>query len=402
MEPEEKVEKADKTDEKKQAEKKTDTNSGLAGNSKELLSRKEKEAKKVFYYMTLLQNACIAGRLKDIYQKEKKLLEDRMAALGVPLDDEKIPAEKEEIKGDLRKLESAYKYFRTPVFAVMAKKTEYLQKQIDMLIKQNRALAKQVEELKKEYAHASVAEEHGKATEENSSKDEDIGNVPEENVSSRIKKEKLPESPNKPQPPKFVKGGIIEIGIYPYDADGRMKPVEWIILEEYKDGTALVISKYGVDSKPFNEEYAAVTWKSSTVRKWLNSSFFSSVFSAREQTGIINTIVPGTAADPEDTGENISDSGDTKDKLFLLSADEAEKYFHGDDARRARPTPYAVQRGAYLNGTSGWWWLRTSGGKGYKAAAVNLEGGINEPGLRVNSDTEAVRIAMRINLSLFR
>ena len=46
MEPEEKVEKADKTDEKKQAEKKTDTGSGLAGNSKELLSRKEKEAKK--------------------------------------------------------------------------------------------------------------------------------------------------------------------------------------------------------------------------------------------------------------------------------------------------------------------------------------------------------------------
>ena len=390
MESENKAEKADKTEERSAADKKTE----------ELKTKKEKEAKKVFYYMTLLQNACIAGRLKEIYSKEKKVLEDKLASTGVSIDGKKNTAEKEEIKSDLRKLESAYKYFRTPVFAVMAKKTEYLQKQIDMLIKQNRALAKQLEELKKESDMRQQTAEYSIGPKGNSEKDKNGVSSKPENHSKELN---VPvEPPHKPQPPKFIKGCILEIGIYPFEADGRMKPVEWIILEEYKDGTALVISKYGVDSKPFNDEYAAVTWKSSTMRKWLNSSFFSSAFSAREQTGIINTIVPGSLPDGENAADTELDSGDTKDKLFLLSADEAEKYFHGDDARRAKPTPYAVQRGAYLNGFSGWWWLRTPGEKGYKAAAVNLEGGINEPGLRVNSDTEAVRIAMRINLSMFK
>jgi len=61
-----------------------------------------------------------------------------------------------------------------------------------------------------------------------------------------------------------------------------------------------------------------------------------------------------------------------------------------------------VQRGAYLNGNAGWWWLRSKGANPYYASAVNLEGAIPPLGLRVNSETEAVRVAMKINLELMK
>jgi ribosomal protein L40E len=47
---------------------------------------------------------------------------------------------------------------------------------------------------------------------------------------------------------EYKVGDIIKFGSYPYETDGTEKPIEWIILEKYSDGKALVISKYGLDA----------------------------------------------------------------------------------------------------------------------------------------------------------
>ena len=46
--------------------------------------------------------------------------------------------------------------------------------------------------------------------------------------------------------------------------------------------------------------------------------------------------------------------------MFLLSEEEAEKYFSNEDERRCKATEYAVKNGAYVgNDNSCWWWLRS-------------------------------------------
>ena len=65
----------------------------------------------------------------------------------------------------------------------------------------------------------------------------------------------------------------------------------------------------------------------------------------------------------------LSDVG-TSDNVFLLSKEEAEKYFANDDLRRCKATDYAVKNDAWVNdggrfstdlGAKGYsyWWLRS-------------------------------------------
>lgn len=79
-------------------------------------------------------------------------------------------------------------------------------------------------------------------------------------------------------------GDLINFGSYEQDndfANGR-ELIEWIILSVEKD-RALLISRYALDTKPYNDEYNNVTWRTSTLRKWLNNDFFNEAFTAEEK-----------------------------------------------------------------------------------------------------------------------
>lgn len=47
-----------------------------------------------------------------------------------------------------------------------------------------------------------------------------------------------------------------------------------------------------------------------------------------------------------------------KDKVFLLSAKEAEQYFKSDEDRKCNPTKLPIINGFYGRC---WWWLRSLG-----------------------------------------
>ena len=137
------------------------------------------------------------------------------------------------------------------------------------------------------------------------------------------------------------------------------------------------------------------------MRNWLNNDFFSTAFSDDEKA-MIPTVTVSADMNPEyNTNPGIA----TKDKVFLLSIVEAEKYFTSDEARNCVPTEYAISNGAYTSDSytkdgkaTCWWWLRSPGYSHIHAADVNSGGVVYENGNFVDGDDIAVRPAMWITI----
>ena len=192
-------------------------------------------------------------------------------------------------------------------------------------------------------------------------------------------------------------GDCFKFGIYEQDnntSNGR-EDVEWIVLEK-KESQILVISKYVLDCKPYNTGYTEVTWEKCTLREWLNNDFFDSTFFAKQKEMISSGSVPADKNPDYSTNPGKA----TQDQVFLLSINEANKYFSSNSARQCKPTDYAIENGVLENGSGNcWWWLRSSGYLQFYAAGVDYTGDVVEYGTRVNYGNYAVRPAMWIDLS---
>jgi len=195
------------------------------------------------------------------------------------------------------------------------------------------------------------------------------------------------------------KGQYITFGAYEQDnniTNGK-EDIEWLVLE-VKDGKALVISKYALDCKPYNNtSYTDVTWETCTLRKWLNNDFINAAFSADEKA-----MVPTVTVSADNNPDYSTNPGNaTQDQVFLLSITEVNKYFSSDGARQCKPTNYANANGEDVKGSNGncWWWLRSPGSYQCCAAYVHIGGDVVGSGLPAHDDTDAVRPAMWIDLN---
>ena len=192
-------------------------------------------------------------------------------------------------------------------------------------------------------------------------------------------------------------GDIITLGQYEQDGstENGAEAVEWLVLAVEGD-RALVISRYSLDAKPYNEKNQSVTWESCTLRTWLNGEFYNSVFSSEEKGRIRRQSLRNP-----DNGEYGTKGGNaTSDRIFLLSIEEAEKYFKDDNARKCLPTAYTKNREAGVDKESGtvWWWLRTPGSSSKNAAGVNYGGVVRSSGGNVNYSSGTVRPAFWLDL----
>ena len=191
-------------------------------------------------------------------------------------------------------------------------------------------------------------------------------------------------------------GNIISFGAYQQDKTSKEKtPIEWIILD-IQDGKALLVSLFALDCKRYNEEYTSVTWESCSLRKWLNETFVDNAFNTVEQKMIQSTNVTADR-NPE---YNTDPGNNTNDKVFLLSINEANKYFTSIEDKACEPTDYAVAQGAYKAISNGncWWWLRSPGRNSYNTAYVYCDGDIYYRGSDVGDSDNAVRPALWIDL----
>ncbi len=233
--------------------------------------------------------------------------------------------------------------------------------------------------------------------------------------SIKIKAASLKDEENTYDYSSVKKGDIIKFG--KYEQDGIMtngkEDIEWIVLSK-KKGKLFVVSKYVLDCLPYNKSsYKEVTWKTSTVRKWLNKIFYKNAFTKTERDRICKVKIEN----PDNPDYYTEGGAKTKDKVFLLSTDEINNSGYGfsisfreeDSKRQCIPTAYAKALGVRTNA----WLLRTPGA--YADAVsyvtsfgmVDIEGidiGIsfmgydNEDSVRGLADRPGIRPAMYISI----
>ena len=181
-------------------------------------------------------------------------------------------------------------------------------------------------------------------------------------------------------PQNIVPGDIVLFGRYPQTKGGTdLTQIEWIVLE-VRGNRLLLLSRYGLDAKPYKTRNRSVTWETSSIRTWLNETFFFHAFTSGEQ----NIILPTTIDNSEDQGNRdwtTVTGNNTQDRVFLLSYAEAEKYFISDYGRACVPTDYAIKQGAWRSASfkidgrgAGAWWLRSPGASSGHAAIVSAKG----------------------------
>ena len=141
-----------------------------------------------------------------------------------------------------------------------------------------------------------------------------------------------------------------------YEQDGDLsngeEPIEWLILEK-NDNQYLVISKYGLDSQKYHDQWEVVTWETCRLRVWLNQTFYGAAFNPAEQDMIMTSDVCS------ESPTHSYPSRTVQDKIFLLDCRESYRYFKSEKARTCIATQYAIDQGSTVQyGGTCWWWLR--------------------------------------------
>ncbi len=189
-------------------------------------------------------------------------------------------------------------------------------------------------------------------------------------------------------------GSIITFGRYPQTESGEVKPIEWRVLE-VKDNKALLLADKGLAGIPYNVQKMPVTWKTSSIRQWLNSDFYNAAFSESEKSRVSVTDLKNP--DNPEFGTNGGD--DTRDRIFLLSLDEAEWYLMYDADRVIKATPYADQNCVFVSSAGrSFWWLRSPGHDQYFASIVKGGGELYPSGNSISTCHIAARPALWIKL----
>ena len=171
----------------------------------------------------------------------------------------------------------------------------------------------------------------------------------------------------------FINFGALE-------KDTGSETIEWQILEyDKKNNRALLLSRYLLAGNQYNDfgnvisDSQTVTWAKSSIRKWLNDDFYGSAFTGPEQALIKKTKVTNS----DNPGTKTKGGKNTKDKIFLLSIAEIQKYFVPKELEKDS----AGRIGRYKDGRMSEWWLRSPGiGKAGKktgsASYVDENGGV--------------------------
>jgi hypothetical protein len=182
-----------------------------------------------------------------------------------------------------------------------------------------------------------------------------------------------------------------------------------------RDDEALLLSEEMIEERLYNTDSKDVTWEMCTLREYLNGEFLQT-FDLEEQS----LIVEKTISNKDNLWYETSGGEDTNDKIFLLSLEEVDEYFgNSGDYKSKRRKSWNQEVGAYIedsdygvyisnkndsdrvakcsNGKFGWWWLRSPGTDGGRAASVYDDGSVYVRGNDVDSDG-GVRLTLWLNL----
>ena len=161
----------------------------------------------------------------------------------------------------------------------------------------------------------------------------------------------------------------------------KYEPIKWRILSE-NDGKALILAELILDSQEFYPSISSYTengttiyannWEYSTIRKWLNETFYNVAFNDLQKALIVATELDNKTTASSSGNSYATCQNNTTDNVFLLSYKDMLNTSYGfsssnsnyDTARRKQTSDYAQVQGAYTSTKSGYlgngnWWLRS-------------------------------------------
>ncbi len=200
-------------------------------------------------------------------------------------------------------------------------------------------------------------------------------------------------------------GDVVYLGAYEQDnkTDNGDEPIAWLVLT-VEDDRALLVSQYALDCQIFNAEKTYVSWADSSLRAWLNDAFLTSAFTEDEQTAILTSSVSNAATEGNPEWAN-GNGTTTKDKLFLLSYNEAVTYLAEKNDRKTSGSEYARSNGAKFLGITSIgigetdWWLRSPGKEAGQACFVDVHGAFSSKGM---TDKVGIRPALWLDTTVDR
>jgi len=185
----------------------------------------------------------------------------------------------------------------------------------------------------------------------------------------------------------------------------------WFVLDVQND-KALLITEDIIEKRSYNDAWTGVTWETCGLRKYLNGKFLQK-FTKEDQRKIVETQI----SNPDNLWYGTPGGWNTFDKVFLLSLEEVDRYFgNSGDYQNKRRKGYehgkwvTTNNGWYLsNAHDGdraakfgneacWWWLRSPGSIGSRAADVAGSGDVYIIGGDVIVASGGVRPALWLNL----
>ena len=170
---------------------------------------------------------------------------------------------------------------------------------------------------------------------------------------------------------QFAVGSTVSMGSW----DGR--PIHWRVADS-RGKLRLLLAEDAFLERAYNDLRVDVSWKTSTLRRWLNGEFLETAFSREERMCVIS----GRVDNPRNPRFFTQGGAPSMDKVFILTQEEIEKYLPAQQDR-------ALGK---------WWWLRTPGDNLLAVTAVDADGSVYMHGINVNYTNGGVRPAMWILL----
>jgi hypothetical protein len=157
--------------------------------------------------------------------------------------------------------------------------------------------------------------------------------------------------------------------------------LEWIVIGKEGDKIKLLASK-GIAGSYYHQKHEDITWEKCDLREYLNSTYFTDMFSKYEWSCVC----------------------DNADVFTLLTVDELYELYPNAEDRKLIVTDYAQATGTNANRISklhqwdmkgydsSWWWLKGSNKEGeITAPIVEIDGSIYENKKYVNKPGGAIR-----------
>lgn len=201
----------------------------------------------------------------------------------------------------------------------------------------------------------------------------------------------------------------------------KYEPIKWRVLNR-NGNDAFLLADIVLDDQPYNTNYTDVTWKTSSIRSWLNGygasvnqprtdysrkNFIDTAFTDSQKNAIYTTNVVNN----NNINYGTAGGSNTSDKIFLLSESEvyntatAAKYgfvkdrYTYDEAKKSYCSTYAYAMGLYRYEKRVDWWLRSPGDYSNYAAGVSYYGWVYSYGDCVYCSSDGVRPALHLNLA---